>query len=184
MVNIDMSPKDDLFLSASSKNFEIYDLNTKKCIARLDVGESVGNILCKFDPYGLIFVVVYPVISEGKYKNIIQVFDAREVSRGAFALWNIEGAEAISIDFSLDGQYLIMNTKTNQIFVIDAIEGKIKNVFKEYIGNGICPVVFSPDSKYFFTGCEKSSSILVVGTDNCQKIHDIRGCEKSIKSIA
>ena len=184
VVSIDMSPRNDLFLSTTNKQLSVFDLNTRQCLAILDLHESVGNILCKYDCYGLIFVVVYPVITQGRYRNIIQVFDAKEFSKGAFAMWNFEGAEAVSVDFSYDGQFIIVNTKNNQIFLIDSLEGSIKNVFKEYLGNGVCPAVFSPDSKYFFIGCDKNFTVEAINVDTFQKVHEIKGCGRTIKSIA
>lgn len=181
---IDMSPINDLFIASSGKTFEVFDLNTKYSVAKLDLSESTGNVLCKFDCYGLVFVVLYPVITEGKYKNILQMFDAKDFSKGAFAMWAFDSAEAVSIDFSYDGQYIIINTKSNQVFLIDAIDGSIKNIFKDYLGNGTCPVVFSPDSKYFFIGCDKAFAVAAVSVENCQKIYDVKGNSSSIKSLA
>jgi WD40 repeat protein len=184
ITSLDMSPRNDLFIASASKLFQIYDLNTKKCIGELDITESIGNIICKYDCYGLIFAIAYPVISDGKYKNIIQLFDAKEFSRGAFMMWSIDGAEVISIDFSFDGQHLVLNTKTSQVFVLDALDGKVKHVFKEYNGNSYCPVVLSPDSKYFFVGCENNFGVVAVNAENCQKVHEIKGNLKSIRSVA
>lgn len=181
---LDLCPKNDLVIASNMKQLSIFDLNSKKNIGILELGESVGNILCKFDSLGLIFVVAYPVIDGGKYKNIIQLFDTREFSGGPFAKWTFDGAELISVDFSSDGQNICLNNKSSQIFLIDSIDGRLKGTFQEYVGNSVCPVVFSPDSKYFFCGCEKSFGVAVGSTENCHKIYEIKGNTKSIKAIA
>ena len=86
IISIDMNPINDLCICSARKQFSIIDLNTKDTIALLELPESTGDIICKYDCYGLIFVVAYPVINNGRYKNIIQLFDSKDFSRGAFAL--------------------------------------------------------------------------------------------------
>lgn len=184
LASLDISPRDDIFLSADTKQISIHDLNYRRTIGKLELNESIGSIICKYDPYGLIFVAAYSIISQGRYKNVVQVFDSRQFSKGSFALWYFEGSEIISIDFSNDGQYILVNTKTNIVYILDSLDGKIKNVFKEFLGNGICPSVFSPDSRYMFTSCDKNYSVVVANVENCQKIHELKGNVKSIKAIA
>jgi len=184
LTSLDMSPKNDTFLASDVKKLTLFDLNQKKKFADLEISESMGNIISKFDPSGLIFIVAYSIISEGKYKNVVQVFDSRKYSQGAFSVWVFEGAEIISADFSFDGQYILINSKSGVLTLIDSISGKIKNVFKDFIGNSYCNAVFSPDSKYFFVGCEKNFGVVGAAVDSCQKVHEVKGNVKSVKCLA
>lgn len=184
LTSLDMSPKNDTFLASDIKKLSLFDLNTKKNYAELELNESMGNIISKYDPSGLIFIVAYSLISEGKYKNVVQVFDSRKYSQGAFNVWVFEGAEIISVDFSFDGQYILINSKAGVLTLIDSISGKIKNVFKEYTGNSYCNAIFSPDSRYFFVACEKNFGVVAASVDSCQKVHEVKGNIKSVKSMA
>jgi WD40 repeat protein len=184
LASIDMSPRNDTLIAGAVKQVTLFDLNTKKNFARLELSESMGNVICKYDPTGLIFIVAYSLISEGKYKNVIQVFDSRKFSQGAFNVWTFEGAELVSIDFSSDGQFILVNSKQGVLTLIDSISGKIRNVFKEFSGNSSCNAVFSPDSRYFFVACEKNFGVVAGSVDTCSVVHELKGNVKSVKCMA
>jgi WD40 repeat protein len=182
--SIDASPIEDLCISSNRYCLTMHSFNTKRPVSMLELNDSIGNVICKFDHYGLIMVIAYSVIQEGRNKIILQVLDPRKTSKGAVSVWTYEGGEVISIDFSFDGQFLLVATKGNTVMIIDALDGKLKNMFKDYTGNGMSPSLFSPDSRYFCTACDKNFGVVVANVENCQKKAELRGNVKSINAMA
>ena len=182
--SIDMSPRNDTLIAGEVKQVSLFDLNTRRNFAKLELNESMGSTICKYDPTGLIFIVAYSLISDGKYKNVIQMLDSRKFGQGAFNVWVFEGGELISVDFSYDGQFILVNSKSGVLTLIDSISGKIKNVFKDFQGNSYCNSLFSPDSRYFFVACEKNFGVVAASVDTCLKVHELKGNVKSVRSMA
>jgi COMPASS component SWD2 len=183
---LDMNPKNDLFISTGKdKQMILWDLRQKKGLARLEYRESSGGGMCAFDPCGMIFALVYPVVMQNITKNYVKLVDCNQYSEGAFATWELECAEIKGIQFSDDGKYLLLYTVESSILVLDALEGTKKLVIRDFQNeNGKVMACFSPDSKYIVTGCERSNGIAVFDVNSGQKVHELKGHPKTPTCLA
>jgi COMPASS component SWD2 len=183
---LDMSPKNDLFIStAKDKQMILWDLRQKKGLARLEYRESSGGGMCAFDPCGMIFALVYPVVMQNITKNYVKLVDCQQYSEGAFATWELECPEIKGIQFSDDGKYLLLYTVESSILVLDALEGTKKLVIRDFQNeNGKVMACFSPDSKYIVTGCERNNGIVVFDVNSGQKVHELKGHPKTPTCLA
>jgi COMPASS component SWD2 len=178
--SIEVSPKTDMFLStARDKHMLIWDLRLRRCLGRCEYRDGSGPGIVSFDPSGAIFSLVYPVLQAGETKNYIKLFDTRNFSAGAFNTWEINCPEIKKIQFSDDGNYLLASTSENKIFVLDSLEGSVRVKLQDFQNEtGKVSAIFSADSRYVLTGCEKSNGVVVFDVTSGSKVHEFRGHPK------
>lgn len=80
VVNLEMSPSNDTFLSSSLDNtVRLWDLKSPSCTGVMNVQ---GKPVCAFDPEGLIFSV-------GIDSEIVKLYDLRSLDKGPFTTFNL-----------------------------------------------------------------------------------------------
>eukprot|EP01084_Bolivina_argentea_P297327 512206_1 len=177
VVGVVMSPVDDCFLTGSAdRSVRLWNLNEKACIASLQfpLDSSVPHVA--YDPQGLIFAAMSRIGT----LNIIKLYDARNYELGPFKTATIECDEVAKylayglktlqwkeaqisahskwahIQFSCDGQNMLVTTDSSLILLVDAFECSIKQAFlgrcnKSGLELGAC---FTPDATYALSGSE------------------------------
>lgn len=142
VVSLAVSPLDDTFLSGGmDSTVRYWDLKSPNCNAVL---KKPGHHVVEYDPLGVAFACASP-------NNIIKLFDLRGLEKGPFVTFKLahEPVDILSIQFSDNGNCLLLTTNTNTCFLLDAFDGHliqkytIKNECQAKIGAS-----FTPDSQY------------------------------------
>lgn len=116
-----------------------------------------GNVLVAFDPQGLVFAVA-------RNNTKIFLYDCRDYNGGPFYTWDVEDPQVYpgglpawtSIKFTSNGQYLLITTVADIIYVLDSFSGTITQRLvghagpnKASCGEEVCT---TPDAKYVIAG--------------------------------
>jgi len=152
VVSVSLSPKSDLFLSASmDRTVRLWDLRSHACQGLL---RATSAPCAAFDEQGLIFAA-----SSGE--SMVQLFDVRAYEKGPFKALPLPtdaGPVTVTqIKFSLSGEDLLV-TSERRIHVMDAFDGRIKHIFSPvppaaHVGLGTpLEASFSPDSQFVLSG--------------------------------
>lgn len=146
--DIQMSPLDDTFLSASyDESVRLWDLRTSK--AQAIVPSVVPNCIA-YDPSGIVFALGNPESQE------IGLYNVRQLKTGPFIVFNVDSkfSQWTKMEFSNDGKYLLLGSTAGKQVILDAFDGT--QLFelvgtkpfplREFIDGG--SACFTPDGHY------------------------------------
>ncbi|GAB2281727.1 Protein ANTHESIS POMOTING FACTOR 1 [Dionaea muscipula] len=146
IVSLCMSPINDSFMSGSlDHSVRIWDLRVNACQGILRLR---GKPTVAYDQQGLVFAVSM----EG---GAIKLFDSRSFDKGPFDTFLVGGdtAEVCDIKFSNDGRSMLLTTKSNNVYVLDAYNGEKRCGFSlEPSSNTAIEAAFTPDAQYVLSG--------------------------------
>ncbi|KAL9261626.1 ANTHESIS POMOTING FACTOR 1-like protein [Drosera capensis] len=146
IVSLCMSPINDSFMSGSlDHSVRIWDLRVNACQGILRLR---GKPIVAYDQQGLVFAVSM----EG---GAVKLFDSRSYDKGPFDTFLVGGdtAEVCDIKFSNDGRSMLLTTKSNYVYVLDAYNGEKRCAFSlEPSANTPMEAVFTPDCQYILSG--------------------------------
>ncbi|XP_027102166.2 protein ANTHESIS POMOTING FACTOR 1 [Coffea eugenioides] len=146
VVSLCMSPINDSFMSGSlDHTVRIWDLRVNACQGILRLR---GRPTVAYDQQGLVFAVSM----EG---GAIKLFDSRSYDKGPFDTFLVGGdtAEVCDIKFSNDGKSMLLATKSNNIYVLDAYGGEKRCGFSlDPSPNTAIEATFTPDGQYLVSG--------------------------------
>lgn len=146
--NIEMSPIDDTFLSASyDESVRLWDLRASK--AQAIVPTLVPNAI-SYDPSGLVFALGNPESYE------IGLYNIRQLKLGPFLVIKVNRKfhQWTKLEFSNDGKYLLLSSSAGRHLILDAFDGS--QLF-ELIGTRPFPLrefmdagsaCFTPDGRF------------------------------------
>ncbi len=119
-----MSPVNDCFLSGSvDGSVRMWDLRTNVCQGLLK-RRAGGRAAVAFDPQGLIFATTS--------QHQIKLFDSRSFDKGPFSTFQVTydvPFEFGSMKFSNDGHSLLLSTSCDAVFLLDAFDGDMKQIY-------------------------------------------------------
>ncbi|KAL3526394.1 hypothetical protein ACH5RR_011050 [Cinchona calisaya] len=146
VVSLCMSPINDSFMSGSlDHTVRIWDLRVNGCQGILHLR---GRPTVAYDQQGLVFAVSM----EG---GAIKLFDSRSYDKGPFDTFLVGGdtAEVCDIKFSNDGKSMLLATKSNNLYVLDAYGGEKRRGFGlDPSPNTAIEATFTPDGQYVVSG--------------------------------
>ena len=151
VVHLDMSPKDDTFLSASlDRTIRLWDLRSPVAKGLLHTKE-IARPCAAFDPSGLIFAAATK-------NRTLKLFDVRAYDRGPFTtfkdIYN-DDAEITALEISADSKHILLSTNRSTIYMLDAFEGTPQFFFKGHTSAGPdTHASFTPDAKFVLSGSE------------------------------
>jgi COMPASS component SWD2 len=153
VVALDMSPKEDMFASASMDDtVRLWDLRSTNCAAVMRYSGGGHRPAVSFDPDGLVFAAA---VGGGSVK----MFDVRACDKGPFVTFSpdLGGAKSFSsIKFSKDGKLMLLATTQGVHVLLDAFGGQLINTFTGHSSEKGLPLeaCFSPDSEYLLAGSD------------------------------
>jgi len=147
VVSLSMSPVDDTFISASlDRTVRIWDLKSTACQGLV---HRSGRMAASYDPTGIIFVVLSAT-------NTISLYDKRNFDVGPFKTWQLDypAFEWKTVEFSYNGNQLLLLTTNGLVFIVDAISGELLHELRPHTdpNDHILTVNFTPNSQYVFGG--------------------------------
>lgn len=161
VVTLCMSPADDTFLSGSlDQTIRLWDLKQEKYTGALEFKDSTGRPIASYDPEGLIIAV-------GINNEVLKFFDVRHTEKGPFSTIRIPNRTPDflswhSLKFSPDGKQMLITTNCEELYVLDAFSGELKN--KLAFGPPVtkpnespCEASYTPDSQFILSGAEDGS---------------------------
>lgn len=157
VVALEMSPKEDIFASASMDDTaRLWDLRHTNCAGVMRFQGGGHRPAVAFDPQGIVFAAA---ICGGR----IKMFDVRAYDKGPFLTFltgDLGGSKSFSsIKFSNDGNAMLVATTQGVHALLDAFSGKVIN---SYTGHPVATegtpkpleACFSPDSEFVLAGGE------------------------------
>ncbi|SCU95734.1 LAMI_0F03532g1_1 [Lachancea mirantina] len=115
--NLEMSPLDDTFLSASyDESVRLWDLRTSKAQAIIP---SLVPSCIAYDPSGLVFALGNPENGE------IGLYNVRQLKAGPFLVIKVAPGfhQWTKMEFSNDGKYLLLASSAGKQVILDAFDG-------------------------------------------------------------
>ncbi|KAG5980497.1 hypothetical protein E4U55_003973 [Claviceps digitariae] len=158
VTNITVHPGSDNFISCSKDNtVRLWDTQSKNCQGQLFLRSPY---LAAYDPSGMVFAVACP------NSGSVLLYDVRNYDKAPFAAVDVvEQCHKIDqhnlvkgwtkLEFSNDGKSLLVGTKGNGHFLLDAFEGTLKAYLHKQAGG----------TRRQATGETSSSSNAHVATD-------------------
>ncbi|MBW0510606.1 hypothetical protein O181_050321 [Austropuccinia psidii MF-1] len=172
VVSLEMSPRDDTFLSGSSDDtVRLWDLRSPSCQGVLNIA---GQPCVAFDPSGLVFAIALNL------KQTILLYDLREFDSEPFIAKHLhdpilsrlpysasQPCIFTSLKFSNDGSKLLVGTAGDLHYVLDAFTGDILARLEGHQGLGHLTssdptlpssyfsgqeTTWTPDSRYVLSG--------------------------------
>eukprot|EP00824_Muranothrix_gubernata_P009474 TRINITY_DN22080_c0_g1_i1.p1 TRINITY_DN22080_c0_g1~~TRINITY_DN22080_c0_g1_i1.p1 ORF type:complete len:315 (-),score=63.21 TRINITY_DN22080_c0_g1_i1:10-954(-) len=149
VVSLEMSMRDDLFLSGSlDQTVRLWDLKTNVCQGLLRVN---GQPAVGIDPQGLVFAVAA--------SNAVNLFDIRAHDKGPFDKFVLPSPHVnyVGLKFGPDGKTILLTTATGGLILLDAFKGNKIQEFPGLASNGTVPgrvATYSPDAQFVLCGSD------------------------------
>lgn len=115
--DIEMSPLEDVFLSASyDESVRLWDLRTSKAQA---IVPSLVPTCIAYDPSGLVFAIGNPENHE------IGLYNIRQLKAGPFLMIKVDPKfhQWNKMEFSNDGKYVLLASSAGKHLILDAFDG-------------------------------------------------------------
>ncbi|KAK3374946.1 WD40-repeat-containing domain protein [Podospora didyma] len=172
VTSLSLHPGSDNFISCSLDNtVRMWNTGTKQWVAKLLLN---GPHLSAWDPSGNVFAIGLPA------SGSVLLYDYRNYQKAPFAVFDIlkvrgpAEAEAAfrgwtALEFSNDGKHILVGSRYNGHFLIDAFDGSLKAYLRKPGGtrrlavgeteggtvesSGDC--CFTPDGRYVLSGAKK-----------------------------
>lgn len=162
VVNLKMSPQDDTFLSSSEdETVRLWDLRTPNCQGLMSTMAGSGASVIGFDQSGLVFGV-------GMQSRMLRLYDLKNYENGPFASFDLTKIIGLNptflpqwsnIQFSNDGNNILISTKMDVIYLIDAFDGHLKHRLTGHLNQSGLSLEanFTPCGKYVYSGSQDGS---------------------------
>lgn len=182
VTSLSMSPSDDRFLSSSMDNtVKMWDLRSANAQGNLNLH---APYLTSYDPSATVIAIGSPPAQS------ILLYDLRNYDKPPFATFELEDIEKrftpygqrpmegwTKMEFSNNGQYLLVGTTGGGHYLLDAFDGSLKAYLRrpsgptgrtapgdtipstDNLGQG--DVCFTPDGRYIIGGNGSSHGLLV-----------------------
>ena len=154
VVSLDMSPKDDTLLSGSlDDTVRLWDLKSPNCQALL---HTTGGVpLVSFDHSGVVFAV-------GLGSSQLRLYSLANFSKGPFLSVTVKphlnqrSPEWSKISFSKDGKHILISTKSNVMYLLDAFKCQVMHVLRGHVNDMHLPLdgCFTPDGAFVLSGSQ------------------------------
>ena len=149
VLSLSVSPAADTFVSASlDATVRLWDLRQSACQGVVHMPRTAPAArgtpwaLAAFDPTGSVFAVAAPHAAPGTAE--VKLFDAAQYERGPFSAAAVPGVpEAVSLQFSPDGQRLLLLTAGHRLLLLDTKPGSEKPLAVLVCVFGSLPLVFA-----------------------------------------
>ena len=168
IILLNLNPSDDSFLSvAKNAELKVFDLGSEYSTpeAELTIGEPGYALCASFDNMGVALAVSVFKKEGDRGLNRIDLYDVKKFQSEdcRFDSWRVDNIpQILQIKFSNSGEYMLLATVLNKVFVLNAFEGKPVAEFGGFLNQtaGLLEVSFTPDSKAIVGGSE-DGTILV-----------------------
>eukprot|EP01083_Nonionella_stella_P022904 63311_1 len=175
ITEISVSYLDDTFMSASiDRHIRLWDIRQNGSMA---ICKVPGRPTMAQDREGLIFAI-------GTGKNELKLYDRRKYEHGPFETMNGFPAcnyEWCKMEFSPDGKYILISTRTNLLMLVDSFKGTVITQFVSYKNNTNDDIVasFTPNGE--FIACGSSNGDIHFWSKDNEKVAVWKGHPRCIK---
>jgi len=180
VVSLDLNPLDDQFISgAVDDTVRLWDVRSPNCVGSLSI---TGRPVVAFDPKGLIFAV-------GLESKTLKLYDTSGFDKGPFSTFVIEdrdrrNVEWASLKFSNDGDNILITTRQEVIYVVDAFSGQVKKQLTGHVNTSGLKIEasFTPDAQFVVSGSQ-DGNVHIWNTETGQSICVLEGHPSPVTSV-
>jgi COMPASS component SWD2 len=174
VVSLTLSPVEEAFLSASlDHTMRFWDLRSSACQGMI---RRSGRLTATYDPQGIVVGLASGI-------NILSLYDTRNYDAGPFSQYQIDlpPFEWRYIEFSSDGNAILLLTHDGCILVIDAFTGRMIQQIKieKDRASSVC---FSPDGQFIIAGSD-SGRIVTFETESGKEIGTLEGHHQRVSAV-
>jgi len=151
---LEMSPKEDLFVSASrDSSVRLWDLRQEAALGVLSVPNHSPPAV-SFDPEGLIFATAM----SDQTTRAVRLYDMRSYAKGPFTTFRLSGPPVAfhHLSFSNDGKTILLPSTSDAIDLIDAFDGNQLATYRGHSNAGglMLEASFTPDGQFVLSGSD------------------------------
>jgi COMPASS component SWD2 len=152
---LEMSPKEDLFVSAARDlTVRLWDLRQEGALGLLPVPNHTPPAV-SFDPEGLIFATAM----SDQTSRSVRLYDMRSYAKGPFTTFRLSGPPVVfhHLTFSNDGKTILLPAiNSDSIELIDAFDGNQLASFRGHSNaSGLAlEASFTPDGQFVLSGSD------------------------------